>query len=235
MRKQIIQLAALLSGALLTACNASVNEDVHVTGATHGDGGAVTLNGDVFVEADTVREDGDFSTVNGNIRVAERAHVQSVRAVNGSIILAASAHAHDVESVNGRFELGPDAQISGSVKLVNGDVSLAPGSMVGGNLQTVNGGIESHGATIDGNVANYLGGMLITEQSVVKGNLTVHKPEDMESGKKPPRIVIGPGSKVLGRLKFERPVELYVHESAEIGPIDGAEAIRYSGALPGSG
>jgi len=39
-------------------------------------------------------------------------------------------------------------------------------------------------------------------------------------------------SKVIGPLKFERSVELYVHETAETGPIDGAEPIRYSGALP---
>ena len=36
----------------------------------------------------------------------------------------------------------------------------------------------------------------------------------------------------FGPLKFERSVELYVHETAETGPIDGAEPIRYSGALP---
>jgi hypothetical protein len=234
MRKSIIGLATL-SIVAFSACsnNVSMNEDVHVGANTPGDGGAATLNGDIFVESGTVRTNADISTVNGNIRVAERAQVQSLRAVNGSIHVAEEASAQDVESVNGRVELGPRSTIAGNVKLVNGEVTLAPGSSVHGNIKTVNGEIRAEGATIDGDVSNYLGGMLITDESVVKGGITVHKPEEM-SEVKPPRIVIGPGSKVLGRMKFEHPVVLYVHESAEVGPIDGAEPIRFSGALPES-
>lgn len=225
---------AALCAALLSACSASVNEDVHVTADTPRHGGAVTINGNVFVERDTIREGDDFSTVNGSIRIAERAHVKSVRAVNGSILLAEGARAHDVESVNGRCELGRDARVSGSVQLINGDVSLAPGSLVGGSVKTVHGTISAQGATIEGSVSNYQGGMLITDESVIKGSLTVRRPEEMASEGRP-RVVIGPNSKVLGGLRFERPVELYLHESAQTGPIDGAEPVRYSGALPEAG
>jgi hypothetical protein len=233
MRRHCFELAAVILAVQLSACgDASVNDDVHVKADGRGVGGAMTLNGNVFVEKDTVVEDGDFSTVNGNIEIAERAQVQSVRAVNGNIRIADGARARDVESVNGRLEIGRDAQIGGSVKLVNGDVGLAKGALVGGSIATVNGEIVAHGATIEGSVANYAGGMQIMDGSVVKGSLTVHEPEDMDGEREPPRIVIGPDSRVLGRLKFERPVTLYVHETAEVGPVDGAEPIRYAGDLP---
>ena len=232
MRRQLLGLAALVSLSWLGGCNASLNDDIHVASGADGDPGGATLNGNVVVDRNAVVPDSDFSTVNGNIRVDERAQVKSVTTVNGNIVLAPEAQTSQVRTVNGRFELGRNGRVSGSVKLVNGAVSLSPGSQVGGDIETVNGEISAEGATIDGNISNYNGGMTLTEESVVKGTLTVHEPEDGHDGDERPRIVIGPHSKVIVKLKFERPVELYVHETAETGPIEGAEAIRYSGAVP---
>ena len=110
---------------------------------------------------------------------------------------------------------------------MNGDVTLANGVHVAGNIETVNGAIAAEGATIDGSVSNYSGGMRI-DHSVIKGGLTVHKP-DRARPRALPRIVIGAESQVPGRLKFERAVELYVHETAQIGPVEGAEPMRYTG------
>jgi len=220
-----------VTAALIAGCNASINDDIHVGANTGGKLDGATLNGDVLVDKGAIVPDSDFSTINGDIRIEEGAQVKSVTTVNGNIVLAPEAQTSKVQTVNGRFELGQKARVSGSVKLVNGSVSLSPGSEVNGSIDTVNGEIAAQGATIDGDIANYSGGMVITDESVVKGTLTVHEPEDTTDDK-PPRIVIGPHSKVIGRLKFERPVELYVHETAQTGPIDGAEPIRYSGAVP---
>jgi hypothetical protein len=233
MRKHCFVPAVLALAALVSACDAaSVNEDLRVSSASDGARGAMSLNGDVFVEADTVAESSDFSTVNGDIEIADGARVQSVRAVNGNITLGKGAQARSVESVNGRVEIGPDAQLGRGVKLVNGAVTLATGVLVRGSVATVNGEIVARGATIDGDVENYQGGMQILDGSIVKGSLTVHEPETGADDREPPRIVIGPDSRVLGPLKFERAVSLYVHETAQIGPVDGAEPVRYSGATP---
>ena len=43
-------------------------------------------------------------------------------------------------------------------------------------------------------------------------------------------MIIGPNARVDGPLVFEREVELYVHDSAKIGPVTGATAVRYDGA-----
>jgi hypothetical protein len=47
-----------------------------------------------------------------------------------------------------------------------------------------------------------------------------------------PTIVIHGGAVVEGCLSFERRVKLYVNDRAAIGPVEGAEPIRFSGDSP---
>jgi hypothetical protein len=73
--------------------------------------------------------------------------------------------------------------------------------------------------------------------SHVKGGIKVHKPGaswlPITFGKhQPPRIIIGPNASVDGPLVFEREVKLFVHDSAHIGSVTGATAVRYSGERP---
>ena len=62
---------------------------------------------------------------------------------------------------------------------------------------------------------------------------TSHKLENvgtlLTDSKKPPRIIIGPNAVVEGPLVFERPVVLYVHKTAKIGPVTGATAQSFDG------
>jgi hypothetical protein len=45
-------------------------------------------------------------------------------------------------------------------------------------------------------------------------------------------VIVGAESVVEGPLVFERPVELFVHETARIGEVEGAEPQRFSGDSP---
>jgi len=47
-----------------------------------------------------------------------------------------------------------------------------------------------------------------------------------------PRIVIGPGAVMTGRLQFQCEVKLYVSHRASIGIVEGATAIVFSGEQP---
>ena len=47
-----------------------------------------------------------------------------------------------------------------------------------------------------------------------------------------PRIVIGPNAVVDGALVFERDVVLYVHDTARIGSVRGANPKSYNTATP---
>ena len=74
-------------------------------------------------------------------------------------------------------------------------------------------------------------GMLITAGSRVEGQLRVYKPTGPNEGR-PPRIVIGPDTEIVGDMVFDRPVRLFVHRSAQVGSIDGAVAETFSGDRP---
>lgn len=223
-------LAALLIA--VAGCNAAVNEDIEVGADDQPARSSVTVNGDVRVAAGAQAGASSFRTVNGEIRVGDGAEVSDCATVNGTVDVGAGVRSGDLETVNGNLRLGRDARVQGHIKVVNGNIDVAAGVVIDEYIETVNGRIELHGARIRGDLRNVNGGMIITDGSVVEGDLLVRDPGDDRHGRRP-RIVIGPDSRVVGRLVFERPVELYVHDSAEIGPVDGAETVRFSGDEPG--
>lgn len=216
----------------LTACNYSANEDIRVAEGTNHNGSATTINGNVKVEKDADARQSSFRTVNGNVVVEDGARVSDCATVNGSMDIGDRSEAGDLRTVNGDLTVGRNSMIEGHIQLVNGSVRLGPGSTVQGNVGTVNGLIEMHQARVDGDITNTSGGMLIMDGSEVAGDLIVKQAGD-DRHSKPPRIVVGPGSRIRGELVFERPVELYVHDTAEIGSVSGAEVTRYSGGEPG--
>jgi hypothetical protein len=76
----------------------------------------------------------------------------------------------------------------------------------------------------------------VLDGSVVSGRILVEKPNggwfNNNSNHRVPKIVIGAHSEVRGELRFEREVELFVHESARIGAVVGASPTRFSGEQP---
>lgn len=220
------------AAGLLAACNYSTNEDVRVTEGSSHRGDAVTINGNVRIERDVDASDSSFRTINGNVVVEEGARVRDCETVNGSVRIGDRTEAGDLRTINGNLSVGREAQVDGHIQLVNGSVQLAPGSKVQGDVGTVNGLIEMRSAVVNGDLTNANGGMLITGGSEVVGGIRV-KASDGGRNEEPPRIVVGPGARIRGESVFERAVELYVHDSAEIGPVSGATVIRYSGSEPG--
>ncbi len=218
----------------LAACAMETNGDVHVGPGVENGEGAATINGNVVVGERAVVDQGDLKTINGTIEIKHGARVNRCATVNGSLIVASGAETGDLESVNGQLTLDENVRVKGDVKLVNGAITLQHGSTVYGNIETVNGPITLYGATVEGVVQNYNGGMTITDGSLIKGGIKIHKPGHYDR-RKLPVVVIGPGSRVEGEMDFQRPVKLYVHASASVGAIKGAEPVRYSGESPAEG
>ena len=84
---------------------------------------------------------------------------------------------------------------------------------------------------VGGSIETVLGDVTVGVGSKVRGGLRVQKSNAgffNTNSKKVPRIVIGPNAEVNGPLVFERPVTLYVHTSAKIGPVTGATAKPFS-------
>lgn len=154
--------------------------------------------------------------------------------VNSGIGIDDDSTAGTLETVNGGISIGAKGVVRDDAGTVNGSIRLDPDANVGGRVETVNGGITLDRAHVGGGIETVAGDIEIGAGSRVEGGITVRKPTGWSWGKqRTPRVTIGAGAVVEGTLRFEREVELYVHDSATVGAIEGATAKRYSGdALP---
>lgn len=229
------RLLTLLSILMLAACG-EVNQPIAIDDGAHITENQSTVNGTIQVGRDA-EISANVNTVNGRIEIGANSQVQRASTVNGRIELGAGSSAQALETVNGRIEIGADGRVDNAASTVNGNITLAHGAQVAGVVSTVNGAISLDAAEA-GSIRNTNGDITLDNGSVVHGELRVRPAQEerrflwMRREQEPSRIVIGRDSRVVGPLVFEREVELFVHDSAEIGEVEGAEAMRYSGDAP---
>jgi len=224
----LLPLAAVANEGKVSKVNGSVRVEA---GQSAGD--VSTVNGGVTIEEGATVADVD--TVNGSITIERNATVQKVESVNGGVSLAADVKASSVETVNGTLKLAEGAQVSGNVSAVNGSAQLAKGADIKGQLSNVNGKMTIHSAHVGGGLKTVNGDILVGADSRVEGGILVEKPNlnwFNKSNHRPPRIVIGPGAVVEGKLRFEHEVELLVSDRAKIGAVEGATPQSFSGDAP---
>ncbi|MGY3041348.1 DUF4097 and DUF4098 domain-containing protein YvlB [Rhodanobacter sp. TND4EL1] len=189
------------------------------------------VNGAVRVAAG--EQAGDVSTVNGAVYIADGAVVKKASTVNGAVELGAKAQASELDTVNGSISLGADGRVSGKVGAVNGSIRLDQGADVGGRLENVNGAIVLNDAHVGAGIGTVAGDITVGANSRVEGGILVDKAHGWFSGnRRAPVVVIGPHAVVQGTLEFRREVVLKVSDSAQIGPVKGATAVKFSGATP---
>ncbi len=203
--------------------------------ATDRDQDVDKVNGSI--DADAGQAYGNLETVNGSIRIATGATTGTAETVNGSIKAGDNIHTGGLTTVNGSIHLGTQARVAGGIETVNGGIFVDQGGQVARDVTTVNGAIGLVGTNLDGGIDTVNGDITVGIGSHVKGGIKVHKPGSnwfpISFGKhEPPRIIIGPNASVDGPLVFEREVKLFVHDSARIGRVTGATAVRYSGERP---
>lgn len=190
------------------------------------------VNGSIHAEAG--KPYGDLETVNGSIRIDASARTGTAETVNGSIQVGDGAQVGELTTVNGGIHVGRDLRIDGDVTTVNGGIFVDRGGRVAGGIETVNGAIGLVDTDVARGIETVNGDITVGAGSHVHGGIHVDKPQMqiISFRKRDPRIVIGPNAQVDGALVFERPVTLYVHDSAKIGAVTGATAKRFSGATP---
>lgn len=223
---------------LLAACDLAVEGDVEVPAGSERERGATLVNGEVYV-GDGARVRGGFRTVNGDIEIGREAEVGDLVTVNGRVRIGRGARVGSVDVVNGGLRADEGVRIGGSVAVVNGGVRMAHDSVVDGDLVTVTGGVELESVRIEGDLAGVLGDFTLSGATVVTGALRIERGEDLgdwdaDDPRLQPRVVLGAGTVVRGGVHFEHAGELWVHEEAEVGPISGVEAQRFSGDRPGA-
>ena len=213
---------AFAAAMVLAGCDASINAPVEIEDGTKEASGRSTVNGSIHVGDDVTVTSGAFRSVNGSARIGSRSFVPSVTLVNGAITVGTDSSTGTLETVNGEITIGDGTRVNESIESVNGKVSLAPGAEVARSIRTVNGRITLDGATVHGDVENVNGGMSLTGQTLVNGDLAVRRPRGVDTSDTVPVILIGPEVKILGSLTFEREVKLQIHRGAETGEIIGA-------------
>ncbi|HST43658.1 MAG TPA: hypothetical protein VLK29_00370 [Luteimonas sp.] len=189
------------------------------------------VNGAITAKAGEAH--GSLSTVNGSITIEDGASAQGVETVNGGIRAGDDVRARALGTVNGAIRVGTGAVLDGDVETVNGSIFVDRGGRIGGDVVTVNGAIGLVATEVQGGLETVNGDVTVGLRSHVHGGLRVHKPTSkwmpVTFSRRTPRVIVGPGAAVDGALVFEREVTLYVHESARIGAVSGATAVRYAG------
>lgn len=191
-----------------------------------------TVNGSIDVQSKSSAQ--EVSTVNGSIDVGDDVSVSTLETVNGSIHAGSGLKvAQDVETVNGRIEIGAGSAIQGGVSTVNGRVTLEQTS-VGKDVETVNGGLGFSNSRIGGNVELVNGRAEVLDGTIVAGDLIVRKPKgnwSWGSKSKPPVVIIGAGSEIVGRILVENEdAKVYVNDTARIGAVEGVTVTKFSGS-----
>lgn len=229
--------AGIVAFALVgTANGLSLNKDIDI-GDGQEAGGQSSVNGSISIGAGAIIK-GSVETVNGTIRIDENAMLEDAETVNGSIRIASGVKVEDVGSVNGSIRLAENVVVDGEISVVNGKITLDKGTTVARDVSNVNGEISLTGADIAGDLSTVNGDVTLNEGSTLRGDLIIEKPGGWgwNNNKRKPRVVIGPGSRVLGRIDLEREVELYISDSAEVGSVTGVmgmeDAVRFSGSRP---
>lgn len=222
--RNVLFIAALLLGApIIATAHEDAGEKLEIS----------KVNGAVTAEAG--HRYSELSTVNGAVRIEAEAEVDEASTVNGSITVDDGARVGSLDSVNGAVRVGERVEVSGNIETVNGGITIGAGSRVAGAVENVNGSMTLEGAELE-SIETVNGGLNLVRDVHVRGGITVRKPSGMRwfgwGTRTPPTVVIGPGSKVDGALIFEQEVTLYVHETAQIGPVTGAEALTFSGDRP---
>jgi DUF4097 and DUF4098 domain-containing protein YvlB len=237
-RRNIARMTAglLVLALLVPAYGFNMNKSINVEAGSES-GGHSTLNGSISVGSDAV-VNGDLETVNGTIRVDDNARIGDAETVNGSVRIGTGVTANDLSSVNGSISVGESSTIDGAVSVVNGRINLNTGASVSADVSNVNGEIEIDGAGIGGDLTTVNGDVMLSNGSTLTGDLVVDKPRggNWNARSRKPRIVVGPGARVLGQIRLEREVELFISDAAEVGGVSGVmsmdDAERFSGDRP---
>ena len=233
----ISTLAGLLALSMAAHADSTVNKSIRIPDGNTADG-ASSVNGSVTVGAGA-NVTGEVETVNGTIRIGAGAIVHEVSTVNGSIRMDENVQAHSVGTVNGSIRVSGNSVIDGGIEAVNGKITVASGSQVRGSIENVNGEIKLDGALLEDDIETVNGDITLENGAVVSGDIKIEKPGGwniMNRKKRTPKITLGANTRVDGIIDSEREVEIYMHDSAQVGGFSGKASmdnvVRFSGNRP---
>lgn len=195
-----------------------------------------------------------YSSVNGEVQLAEFAKADEVSTVNGRLTLHGHNSVQSLSSVNGDIHASDAVVVKSTIRSVNGDIRLGM-QLDAKEITTVHGRVELAGGKAE-KLKSVTGDMTIQNTQISQGietvwgdislrqtrvgtRIRVIKPRQsfgpLTQGKRAPRLIIGEGCEILGGIELEHPVQVFVHSNAPLPKIGGAlvgQIQRFSGASP---
>ena len=227
-------LLATFSATTFASTISKANGSIVLSSEQSGRPDLKTVNG--RIEVGDGLEVGNVRTTNGGISLGENIVAEEVRTTNGGIKIDSGSRVDSVRSTNGGVRL-VNTDVDGDVQTTNGGLKITDGSEIGGSVVTTNGGVYLEKVTV-GKDVRLTQGKTTLDNSVVKGDVIINESRGHNWslfgwGKhKKPIVIIGPNSEVKGDIIAKQDIELYIHESAKVGGVDGAEAEYFSGNRP---
>lgn len=210
-----------------------------------------TGSGDVFVETGAVTR--NIDTGSGSVELAAGASSGRIDTGSGSVRLGADAQSGAIDTGSGSVQGADRVTIDGDVDTGSGSIELGAGSSVRGKIDSGSGSVDFNGVTVEGPIDTGSGDISLVDCQLrddlrttrgevklegstrVDGDLIIRKSKCWGicwGDDQPTRVIIGAGASVAGEIRSERETELWVHETARIGKVSGAEVKRFSGERP---
>lgn len=195
-----------------------------------------------------------YSSVNGEVQLAEFAKADEVSTVNGRLTLHGHNSVRSLSSVNGDINGSNSVLVKSTIRSVNGDIRLGM-QLDAKEISTVHGRVELAGGKAE-KLKSVTGDMEIQNTQIAQsietvwGNISLYqtdvgtrirviKPRQgygpLTQSKRAPRLIIGAGCEIQGGIELEHPAQVFVHINAALPKISGAllgEVQRFSGASP---
>lgn len=193
------------------------------------------LSGCVIHVGDASAMDGsDFSSILGNIDIAEGKHAGDISSVNGNVEISDNAGADDVSIVNGNLEMESHVRVSGidivngdisatshltvthDIESVNGDIQIPEHSNIGGDIESVNGDISIVQSHIGSDIETVNGDITLTKNTHITGDIVYRESESswIKMSDDKPTLIIDASVSVDGDIILERPVNLEIENEA---------------------
>jgi cytoskeletal protein CcmA (bactofilin family) len=197
---------------------------------------------------------GDIDTGSGRVELGRNARAGRIDTGSGRVQLDDGAHSEHIDTGSGGVEGGSNVVVDGKIDTGSGGVELGAGSRVAGDIDTGSGGVELLATEVAGYIDTGSGRVYLTDSNILgevrtrsgevrlEGSTHVHGDLLVQTNRcwglcwsnepNPARVIIGANARVDGRIKFEHPGELWVHEQARIGKVEGVEVQRFQGERP---
>lgn len=220
----------LAVGNVSASTISKTNSAINYTSQTHEQPNLKSVNGRIEV-GDGLKV-GDVKTTNGRIRLGDEVVAKDVRTTNGSIAVGRGGTLDSVRSTNGSLSI-EGGKVKGDVRTTNGAIRIEDESVIEGNVISANGHIELDEAKVKDNV-ELSNGRMDLRRAEIGGDVVIHERRGSSwfGRHKKPVVVIGAETVVKGDIIARQEIELFVHESAKVGNIVGAEAQTFSGRNP---